>query len=168
MADSEGEVSDPLGRVTNPERFAVLHEEVDRLVDELVAEYDVVRTDGVGLDPRVSPDWSGDPAARLEPVGGGSPLVITRTGFPGVMVGFGHHGHEVFPRCGCDGCDEDPAEERRRLAEVVAEVVAGGRSEPVVYPRPTRWSHLLWRLRGPGEVTEWTPWVRRGDQLVDP
>ncbi|MCA1711256.1 MAG: DUF6226 family protein [Actinobacteria bacterium] len=38
--------------------------------------------------------------ARLSP--------ITLTGFPGLHVRFGLNHTEIFPGCGCDGCDEQP------------------------------------------------------------
>ena len=95
------------GRVTNPERYAVLHEETRSLIESLVSKCDVISHPGdVGLD---FPEWKGSTGevVRLAPTRG-VPLAFLFTDFPGVLIRLGEWGVEPFPVCGCDACDEKP------------------------------------------------------------
>jgi hypothetical protein len=90
---------DSYGRVTNPERYAVLHEETRSLIESLVSTYDVISEPGnVGLD---FPEWKGSTGevVRLAPTGG-VPLAFLFTDFPGVLMRLGEWGVEPFPVCG--------------------------------------------------------------------
>lgn len=166
----------------DPERFRVLVEVASRLIDELVAEYQVERIDGKDLDLEAATSWPSAPATRLVPAGGGAPITWTFTPFPGVMVHYGHHAHGAFPSCGCDMCDESPSQEVARLTELVSDVVAGRLTE-------SRRRRLLrpdtygWRLEShdgsswhgtdgltrpkpeslaPTGTTRWAPWLPVG------
>jgi Family of unknown function (DUF6226) len=48
------------------------------------------------------------------------------TDFPGVDVRFGAWISAAFPRCGCDACDEQPAEVAVELREFVDALIGGG------------------------------------------
>jgi len=165
-------------RVTNPERYQVLHETASQQIDQLLARHALERVDGIDLDRRASRAWPESPATMLVPLGGGAPITFTFTPFPGVMMMFGHDGHGSFPACGCDACDDDPVVEADRMTEVVADVVAGGFTE-------TRHRHILRAdvyesllrsvvggtvcLKGPVDsdldplmppgITRWPPWT---------
>jgi len=166
------------GRVTNPERFQTLHRAALELVDRLVSEFEVERVDGTDLDPEGAELWPGSRATRLMPATG-APLTITFTPFPGISLRFGYHGHDVFPRCGCDACNEDPSDEAQRMAKVVSVVVAGGFTETRrrrVFRSDTYESRLIrsddqgWYGAGPSPIdldggdkmprgtTDWSPW----------
>ena len=114
------------GRVTNPERYAVLQVAARRAVDDLAAAYDTVRTDGVDLVPCAARSWPGARSTLLVPAGGGAPIAVVLTPFPGVAVHAGRAFAMTFPACGCDACDERPEDLVERLRSVLAEVVAGG------------------------------------------
>jgi hypothetical protein len=171
---------DPQERITNPQRFQLLHEAAWAQIECLVADYVVERRDGEeDLDHLAAGAWPRSPATTLVPVGGGAPLTLTLTSFPGVDLHFGYHGHRSYPACGCDACDEDPLEEAGRLAADMADVVAGG----FVETRHRRildvdiYESLLTRRDGSGRVrnqrpmpdlgpevpvgtTDWPPWRR--------
>lgn len=126
------------GRVTNPERYAVLHDAARAEIDRLCATYDVERIDGLDLDPSTRQGWEGSPSTRLVPAGGGAPLTISLTAFPGVRLRAGHAYRDGFPNCGCDACDEQPDDLIERLTEQIDDIVAGRFAE-------TRWP--AWPLR---------------------
>lgn len=112
------------GRVTNPERYAVLHSAIDEIVDELTSQYDV-------SVEAVAPEWNharhlGLTATRLTPSNGGAPVTITLTSFPGLSVRIGDRHVERFPECGCDGCDEQPEDVVEDLRRKLACVADGG------------------------------------------
>jgi hypothetical protein len=120
-----GPPEDAYGRVTDPERYAVLHDVVRGLVDDLTARYVVERFDGwhdpdlVGRVPHVVS------TLRLLPAGGGAPITIALTAFPGVLARFGRWHVEPFPSCGCDACDEKPDDVAVELSRYVDAVVEG-------------------------------------------
>ena len=112
----------PYGRVTNPERFAPLHSAVHALIGLLAERYDVevqeVEPEGAHLRHAVLA------ARRLSPANGGAPVTITFTAFPGLSVRFGSRHVEMFPRCGCDACEEQAEvliDDLRRMLTSVAE-----------------------------------------------
>lgn len=122
----DGPPDEAYSRVTDPERYRPLHAVSDRLVEDLVARYDVVRApvDVVG-------HWRGGVrrATSLRPADGdGAAIVVIITGF-GLVVRAGHAYERGFPVCGCDACDEDPAELARDLTEAVDAIVSGGLTE---------------------------------------
>lgn len=121
----EGPPEEAYSRVTDPERYLGLHAVADGLIDDLLARFEVAAgpSDEVGL-------WRGDVvrATGLRPAGGGAPITVILTGFA-VAVRAGHCFRRPFPTCGCDACDETPADAALHLAEVVGIIVAGGLTE---------------------------------------
>lgn len=180
-----GEVpEEAYSRVSHPERYAPLHAVAEALIRWLTEEYDVTVVD----DPAVESDVSFTPpavrAVRLTPVApGAAPLTVVLTDYPGVFVHAGALQDHVFPRCGCDACDEDVVSVTEELEWVVAAIVHGEFTESVDVPSPG-WvtSGLRWGDRsGTGGVLRddlpperlaaakealpaggvWAPWVRR-------
>lgn len=123
------------GTASHPERYSVLHGAATELIENLVEHFAVERVDGVDLDTRAAVMWPGSRAVQLIPADAGATVVVTFTSFPGLLVGFGHNGHERFPACGCDLCAENPQQEVERFAALVRDVVGGGFSEALVRGR---------------------------------
>jgi hypothetical protein len=150
----------------------VVVDEATLLIGELVETYDVVRT--VGSVEADFPECSGPggKAIRLVPARG-VPLTFLLTEFPGVVVRFGDWGEEVFPTCGCDACDENPAGLIDALREAVGAAVEGGYEEALTRRalrrssnrgRSSGVSHLgfgEWRRFGERGVHTWPPWPKR-------
>lgn len=114
-------------RVTNRERFAALHDAARVLVRELEARYQVTVE-------AVEPDQAHNAhevlaATRVSSTGGGAPVTVAWTAFPGLSVRFGQWHVERFPDCGCDGCDEQLDDVAEHLRRKVASVVAGDFAE---------------------------------------
>lgn len=164
------------GRVTNPERYAVLHDEARSIIESLVTTFVVVGEVGsVEVD---FPEWKGSPGEviRLSPTRG-VPLAFLFTDFPGVLIRLGEWGVEPLPACGCDACDEKPNEVIDRMREVIESAVAGDYEERLI----RGWLRNGWlsftgpgtrsgtRRLGPGEGRrlgqsashKWPPWPRR-------
>ncbi|RJK96405.1 DUF6226 family protein [Vallicoccus soli] len=112
----EGPPDEAYERVTDPERFGVLHGVARALVADLERRF-AVRTEQVAGGVRLVPD------------GGGTPLEVELTPFPGVRLRYGRSGGGAFPLCGCDACDEDPQEVAEQLREAVEDVVGGRYAE---------------------------------------
>ncbi|MDQ4070132.1 MAG: DUF6226 family protein [Actinomycetota bacterium] len=174
-----GSDDDAYVRVTNPGRYAVLHSTAWLLVETLEANYLVDRIDG-WVDPGPALRVDAVSAVRLVPAGGGAPIAITLTKFPGLAVRLGYWLTRFFPACGCDACDEKPDELVGDLQRYVHAVVAG-RFREELRTRPLRGGsmhHELWgddwltseeqtidrqkarHLGAPARV-EWGPWPRR-------
>ncbi len=173
---------DAYNRLTNPERYAVLHQAAHSLLEQLEQDYVVGHLESTALDPDLTGRVATEILVRLQPPPGqGAPLTVAFTEFPGLLVRFGRWHKEAFPRCGCDACDESPAELMRKLADEVGCLVAG-RFREEIRIRPLRKAVLRcqfsaedWirsseellertdrrlRLAQPGE-TNWPPWTRR-------
>ena len=81
-----------------------------------------------------------------------SPLTLTWTSYPLVMVAVGARVTLVVPQCGCDACDETAASALGALEEVVRAVTSGGFTEwtgappqhVVGFARPGRWPRAGW------------------------
>ena len=154
----------PYGRVTDPERYAVLHDAARSLIDDLAERFDVAVTE---LEPEAGhvprPALS---TTRVTPAGAGAPVVITLTGFPGLWVTFGARHEEGFPHCGCDACDEDPQDVLEDLLLKVGAVTLGGFQET---RRGYAFTHADGSSssgddpgRAPRDPTSYAPWpVRR-------
>lgn len=155
---------DAYGRVTNPERYAVVVDAARSLVDELVASHDV---EGVPGDPATDfPEFGGSEVAvvRLSPREG-APLAVLITDFPGVIVRAGRWGVEAFPVCGCDACDESPEDLIEELGHVIGAVVAG-RYEEWLTRRKKGWSFSgPWGTRSHEERLRRSQWRRLGEPL---
>ena len=141
---NHGRVREPLpdayGRITNPRRFATLIASTEELLDRLERLYQVERHAGHNLDPDLVASIPGGATrvVRIAPArGGGAPLVVAFTDFPGVRVRFGRWHIEAFPVCGCDACDEQPGELADDLAAKVDALGAGRFSEQLsLFRRP--------------------------------
>ena len=169
------------GRVTNPDRYRVVADAAEALVGRLVGEFHVVRSIGdVATD---FPDWRGPERETVRLVSvQGAPITFLTTSFPGVVIRFGTWGHEPFPSCGCDACDENPVQEIERMVRLVETTVAGGYRERMT----RRWlwrsftgtwgsqesrSRLHRRERrrlGDRGIHDWPPWARRPDSDTTP
>ncbi len=172
---------DAYNRVTNPERYRVLHDAGHDLLERLERDYVVQRRESAALDPDLTSRVAVQTVVRLEPPSGqGAPLTVAFTEFPGLLVRFGCWHKEAFPRCGCDACDESPEKLITDLGKKVECLVAGGFREQL-QTRRLRRSVLLsdftgegWRqsseaflerrdprwLGPPGEAN-WPGWTRR-------
>lgn len=126
MRDGDRKPED-YARVTNPGRFAVLHDAAEKLLDELTDQYTVERREAkeplgsalhrtVRLVPRT-------PAA--------APLAITFTDFPSIVLRLGRWYEESLPSCGCDACDEQPDHLVTELRTQSLALVEGGLWERV-------------------------------------
>lgn len=161
---------DTYGRVTDPDRYRVLHRAAGELLDRLAREFVVERVD--------DGDPDGDTVVRLSPsVGDGAPLTVEFTAFPGLVVRFGRRHVDAYPRCGCDACDEQPDDLVAELREQVEILVTGGFSESLVRG-PEAWITHRFAGRsggrrlvdgdeaatlGEADHWDWPPWTRRGD-----
>jgi len=171
-------VTDPppeaYGRVTNADRYRVLHTVASELLDRLEAEYVVERVDGVDLDPEMTRSVAVESVTRLLPATeAAAPLTVALTRFPGLIARYGRWHVEAFPACGCDACDDDPDWLTDRFLTKASLLVDGRLREAVVEGPPPAltaefegqsWSRLdrdgLRRLGGPREYA-WAPWPRR-------
>jgi hypothetical protein len=167
-------------RVTDPGRYHVLHEAAEDVLDQLTERYVVDRREAK------EPLGSGAETIRTvwliprNPAAG--PLSIAFTDFPGVVLRLGRWFVEPLPDCGCDECEEDPAELVTDLRVRVAAHVEGGLWERVRRGLSSSWRET--RLIGPGfrssrqapvdaaearaarregfaAPVQWAPWPRR-------
>lgn len=114
-------------RVTNPERFQVLHETMQTLLERLEAEFDVQREQGFGLDEDLERNFTlAVPTARLTPSDpDAAPIAVVFSDFPGLHLRFGRWWKEALPSCGCDACNESGEQLAEQLEQLVEDVVAG-------------------------------------------
>jgi hypothetical protein len=160
-------------RVTDPGRYAVLHDAADRLLDELTERYIVERRESreplrvVRLIPHT-------PAA--------APVAVSFTAFPGITLRLGRWYVESLPSCGCDACDEQPADLVADLRTQVSALVEGGLWERVRRGVTGSWSEVKLigpdfsvghhtpldprearaaRREGLAAAVQWAPWPRR-------
>lgn len=123
------------GRVTNPERFAGLHQVADDLLDRFDAQFQVERTEGLHVDTKIAGRRAVDRVVRLSPtVGDGAPLTIAYTSFPGLCVRYGRFLTTGLPHCGCDACNEDPQQLTDELTRR-AQLLADGKYSEEILPR---------------------------------
>ena len=130
---AEGPPPDSYSRVTNPERFAPLHEFVTELAGRLADEFDVERTEAYGIDSELEEHKNpARPTVRLRPrEPAAAPITISFTSFPGLFVRFGRWVRDQFPGCGCDACDESMEEEMERLQAKIDGVIEGAFQESI-------------------------------------
>ena len=107
----------------HPERFAPIADIAPVLIAALAASYLVTEAED-GSELFGNPDGI-VASTRLAPEGGGAPVTIARTGFPGVRVHVGRQAEFAFPNCGCDACDEDVEEQIESLEQLLDAVLAG-------------------------------------------
>ncbi|WP_229071860.1 DUF6226 family protein [Actinoplanes sp. DH11] len=113
---------------TESDRFALLHDAADTLLDDLTERYRVERRETkepFGLDDALVR------TVRLIPRSPtGAPLAIHFTD-PGLLVRFGRWWEQSLPTCACDTCAEDPEGLVERLHAHTAALVEGGLWERV-------------------------------------
>ena len=169
---------DAYGRVTDPERFAVVHAAADALVAELVARFAVDAAEGLDVDPEVVAMLPGClRVVRLTPRSpSAAPLTLAWSPFPGVHVRFGRWHRRGFPHCGCDACGDTGPDVADELRVEVGLLVDGHFAESFdgvhlrhSFRSPTRTSRsetlvagtpLAAQLGPPGSFA-WEPWPRR-------
>jgi len=131
----EGPPEEAYSRVTDPERFAPLHDDARALIDELEAEFDVERVSVEEPVDRLSLASGARPTVMLRPLDpAAAPLFVTFTEFPGVLVRFGFHHSRAFPTCGCDACDESAEQESALMRDEVRRMIASRYSERLELP----------------------------------
>lgn len=139
------------GRVTNPERYRVVVDAAQTLARQLVDTFDVAASTGDAAADFPTYRGAIEGTIRLVP-SLGVPLIFALTRFPGVLIRRGEGEMEAFPSCGCDACDEAPAEVIRAMTGLVQTAV-DGRYEEVLFRRPllhsflSRFAHLSVRRR---------------------
>ena len=105
----EGPPEEAYSRVTEPERFAPLHDWALDTVTRLERDYQVIRVEGVGLDHDLERSQISRPTVKLTPLHeSGAPVTIAFTGFPGPAVRAGRWVIEYFPSCGCEFLRSSP------------------------------------------------------------
>jgi len=175
---AEGPPAEAYSRVTNPERFVLLH---DAAVQLLERQYAVTRSEG--FDVAVLPAGVSQlrTGVRLVPESPESaPITVSFTAFPGIFLNCGEYSTLAFPRCGCDACKETGDGEVARFLETVEDVIMGRFREEITIKFGRR-SEVLWTLwseshrTGGGEQVresswhypgrhrriDWQPWPRR-------
>ncbi len=122
---------DAYGRVTNPERYRVVHAAARQMIDDLRRAFAVEEDRSPELDRiLMSSGASIEEVIRLVPHDDdAAPIAFAFTDFPGVLVRAGRWQLWAYPRCGCDACDEDPAETADLMRGDVEAVTAGRMSE---------------------------------------
>jgi hypothetical protein len=172
--------------VSNPRRFALLHEVAAELLNRLVREFDVERVEAYGIDAALEHGYALSlPTVMLRPVdNAAAPLCVAFTGFPGLRVRFGRWCAMAFPTCGCDACNETASDEADRLKRLIDNLVHGRLVESVrvedtqaVWVEWVSWSasermesrtqldreHVQPLLAGRDYSSlAWAPWPRRG------
>jgi Family of unknown function (DUF6226) len=143
------------GRVTDPGRFRVLHAAADALAAELADRFVVEVSadvpppvDLVDRLPRVQR------TVGLVPDGGGAPVTLLYTLFPGLVVRYGRWCTDLAPVCGCDACDDDPAELVGELMARVRSVARDGFHESRAFRR--RGIDVWYRFTGVGSMGGWS------------
>jgi hypothetical protein len=166
--------------ISEIERFAVLHDAADALLDELTELYTVERRETKEL---LGPDEALVRTVRLIPrTPAAAPLAIAFTGLPGLRVRLGRWWTQAMPNCGCPDCAEDPEHLVDDLHIQVKALVEGGLWERV--RRGVSGSWFETRLIGEGvkaaregllsaraarnarrggfaAPVQWAPWPRR-------
>jgi hypothetical protein len=121
------------GRVTNPERYAVVLDAARELVAELVRDFDVDVITGGDADPMFVARTArvvADDVVRLVPrADGAGGVTFAFTDFPAVITRAGQWRIVAYPHCGCDACDEDPVEVIEQLRNDIEALTAGRVSE---------------------------------------
>jgi hypothetical protein len=145
-----GPPEEAYGRVTNPERFAPLHAIARELLDDLRQRFDVTADASSELDPNGTTQA---PVTRLVPASERcSPLAVTFTAFPGLIVRAGPRVRFVIPPCGCDACDETLDDAVRELHECMDAITSGRVGERIVR-RDGAWWHQTWHRTETGSAS---------------
>jgi hypothetical protein len=162
--------------------FGVLHEAAEELLDQLADRY-LVECRETKEPLGAGPDAPLVRVVRLIPHSpAAGPLAISFTDLPGLVVSLGRWYEDRLPACGCEDCDEEPADLIADLKAHVGAHVEGGLWECVRRRvtgswRETRLVGSGFQLigtapLGPGEAraarregfaaaVQWAPWPRR-------
>jgi len=147
----EGPPPHAYGRVSNPERFAPLHDFARELLVSLQSAFDVEWVEGSDLESGFDPGKLVAPSVRLLPRDpGAAPLLLSLSDFPGVHLRAGLWFADSYPACGCDACAETLEGEIARLRSTVECVTAGRLREAVELPLVgnARQNLELWSAEG--------------------
>ncbi|MDG3014356.1 DUF6226 family protein [Speluncibacter jeojiensis] len=136
---------DAYGRITNTQRYAVLHTAAEELVSDLTARFACSVERGPGgaehfPRPHVHPYRYIQfvPDAR-----DAAPIVFGFSDFPRIFLRAGAWAFKGFPACGCDACDEDPEDLIDDLRDVVLAVTERGLAEQIS-GRLRSWRSTTW------------------------
>ena len=171
----EIQLDEAYSRVTNPERFRILHSTMLGILAQLEADFDVGREEGYGLDEELERDYPlARASVRLTPADPeAAPITVAFTDFPGLSLRFGLWWTEPLPDCMCDACNPYNSVEglTEGLTELIEDVTSGGFWES----RDPHWtSRGIWgkrsgRSRNLGATGDWShqrqlnwkPWPKR-------
>lgn len=145
MGDRWGPAGPPdeaYSRVTDPQRYAPLHAIARDVLHDLQRRFDVTAHASSELDPNKTDQAPVTTLVPSDPAS--SPLSVTFTAFPGLIVSFGHSHREPIPVCGCDACDETVEDCEELLRDLVETVITGSFGERIVYDSEGVW-HQTWR-----------------------
>ena len=132
----DGPPEEAYSRVTEPERFAPLHDWALDTVARLQSDYDVALVEGESMDPYLERSPLSRPTIKLTPLQDScAPFTIAFTDFPGLAVRVGRWVTEWYPSCGCDACDEMPDGVFEEFTELLDCVVTAGFRESLYLPR---------------------------------
>lgn len=149
-----GPPDEAYSRVTDPQRYAPLHAIARDVLDDLQRRFDVTAHASSELDPNRTTQAPVTTLAPPDP--GASPLSVTFTAFPGLVVRFGRTQREPIPECGCDACDETVDDCASLLREIIDAVTAGAFGERIIQAADGRW-HERWRVTELGSRSNRTP-----------
>jgi hypothetical protein len=169
---------------TDTERFVVLHDAAEALLDELTERYTVERRETKELH---GPDEALVRTVRLIPrTPAAAPLAIAFTGLPGLRVQLGRWWTQTLPECACADCAEDAGQLVEELRIQAKALIEGGLWERV--RRGVSGSWFETRLIGEGfkgaregllsaraardarrsgfaAAVQWAPWPRRSTSV---
>jgi len=174
MSEDTSPPQEAYGRVTNAERYRILHSAGLALLDRLSDGFVVDRQEGIDADRSLSNDVDTERVVRLVPsADGAGSLTMAFSRFPGLLVRFGEWHVEAYPSCGCDACDEDASALVDSLTDHVNDLVTGQFSESIGKGRKT-WKSYQFRTESgssllnaekpplPRDVDRhWKPWGLR-------
>jgi hypothetical protein len=160
--------------VGDSQRYGVLHAAAEDLLDELAELYAVERREVTEPPTR---------AVRLIPrTPEAAPLSVVFTDAPSIILCLGRFYHQELPGCGCDACDENPADLIAELRVEAVALVEGGLWERVRRGLRCSWSQTRLigldvnarhqtplaagaaraaRHAGFAAAVQWAPWPRR-------
>ncbi len=107
----------------------MLHDAAEALLDQLFARHMVERRE---TKEQVGATEALVRTVRLIPrTPAAAPLAVAFTELPGLSVRLGRWWDQPLPACGCDDCDEDPAQLIEVLSTQAAALIEGGLWERV-------------------------------------